>query len=337
MLLLAYNKKEVKELISKARMTAIGSYIPERTITNADLEKIVETNDEWITRRTGIKERRFAQETEFTSDLGIKAIENLVERYQVDIQDVDLIIVSTLSPDYQTPSVASYIQGRLGLKQAGAIDLNAACAGFTYGLHVANGLVSAGLHKKVLVVGAETLSKMIDFTDRTTCILFGDGAGAVLIEYHEQGGFLSSHVTSEGEKGLNLYGTHLSDKMFGQELQHKRQLVQNGREVYKWAVTTVPIGMQQVVEKAQFTMQDVNWFIPHSANLRMVESICDRSGFPIERTLTSLEHCGNTSAASIPLALDKGIREGKVKKGDYLLLYGFGGGLAQSGQLLQWG
>jgi 3-oxoacyl-[acyl-carrier-protein] synthase-3 len=324
-------------MISKARITAIGSYVPDSIVTNSDLEKMVDTNDEWILRRTGIKERRFAAETEYTSDLSIKAIENLVERYQKDISDVDMIIVCTLSPDYQTPSVASYIQGRLGLKQAGAIDINAACAGFTYGLHLANGLITAELHKKILVVGAETLSKITDFTDRTTCILFGDGAGAVLVEYDDKGSFLSSHVVSEGEKALSLYGTYLSDNMFGTELQNKKQLVQNGREVYKWAVTTVPNGMKTVVEKANFSLQDVDWFIPHSANLRMIESICEKSHFCIEKTLTSLVHFGNTSAASIPLALDNGIKDGRVKEGDHLLLYGFGGGLSQSGQLVRWG
>ncbi|MGM7721249.1 ketoacyl-ACP synthase III [Metabacillus sp. Hm71] len=324
-------------MMSKARITAIGSYVPDNVVTNFDLEKMVDTNDEWIIRRTGIKERRFASENEFTSDLSIKAIENLMERYDKGIHDVDMIVVCTLSPEYQTPSTASYIQGRLGLKQAGAIDINAACAGFTYGLHLANGLITAGLHKKILVIGAETLSKITDFTDRTTCILFGDGAGAMLVEYDQNGSFLSSHVVSEGEKAHNLYGTYLSDKMFGHELEHKRQLVQNGREVYKWAVTSVPSGMKAVVDKAEFSLQDVDWFIPHSANLRMIESICEKSSYPIEKTLTSLEYHGNTSAASIPLAVDLGIKEGKIKEGDYLLLYGFGGGLSRSGQLIKWG
>lgn len=321
----------------KSRITAIGTYVPTRIMTNHDFERIVETNDEWITKRTGIKERRFAEENEFTSDLCIKAIEDLVIRYNKEISDVDFIIVSTLSPDYQTPSVASYVQGRLGIRNAGAIDLNAACAGFTYALHVANGLISSGIHKKVLVIGAETLSKMIDFTDRTTCILFGDGAGAVLLESDEKGSFLTSTVHSEGEKALNLYGTNLSDTMYGEKLQHKRQLVQNGREVYRWAVTTVPSGIKTLLTKAQLSLEEINWFIPHSANLRMIESICDRSGFSLEQTLYGLTKYGNTSAASIPLALDEGIKEGKVQNGDTLLLYGFGGGLSHSGQIIRWG
>ncbi|MDQ0231910.1 ketoacyl-ACP synthase III [Metabacillus malikii] len=324
-------------MISKARITAIGTYVPEKIITNHDLEKLVDTNDEWITRRTGIKERRFAKENEYTSDLSIKAIENLAERYNKTLDDVDLIIVCTLTPDYITPSVASYIQGKLGLKQAGAIDINAACAGFTYGLHLANGLITAGLHKKVIVVGAEVLSKITDFTDRTTCILFGDGAGAMLLEHDSEGSFLSSYNSSEGEKAINLYGTNISDIMFNTALLHKRQLVQNGREVYKWAVSSVPKGMQIVCQNAAFPIEKVDWFVPHSANLRMIESICERSKVPIQKTLTSLVHYGNTSAASIPLALDIGIKEGKVKDGEHILLYGFGGGLAQSGHLIKWG
>lgn len=322
---------------SKARITAIGTYVPEKILTNHDLENMVETNDEWITRRTGIKERRIVADNEYTSDLSIKAIKDLITRYNKDIYDVDMIIVCTLTPDYITPSVASYIQGKLGLTKTGAIDLNAACAGFTYGLHLANGLISSGIHKKILVIGAETLSKITDFTDRSTCILFGDGAGAVLVEYDEQGSFLASHVASEGEKALSLYGTNLSDTMFTTKLEDKKLLVQNGREVYKWAVSTVPLGIKTLMEKSHLPLQDIDWFIPHSANLRMIESICDKSCLSINKTLTSLVHFGNTSAASIPLALDIGIKEGKVKAGQHLLLYGFGGGLSHSGHLIKWG
>ncbi|WP_226667627.1 ketoacyl-ACP synthase III [Metabacillus litoralis] len=322
---------------SKARITAIGSYVPSKVMTNDDLEKLVNTNDEWITKRTGIKERRIAAVDEYTSDLSLKAIQDLTARFNKDIRDVDMIIVTTLTPDYLTPSVASYIQGKLGIKHAGAIDLNAACAGFTYGLHMANSLITSGLHKKILVVGAETLSKITDFTDRSTCILFGDGAGVVLVEQSENGGFLSSTVTSEGEKAMHLYGTNFSHMMFDQELQHKRQFVQNGREVYKWAVSTVPNGIKSLMEKSPYTLHDVNWFIPHSANLRMIESICNKASIRLDQTLYSLEKYGNTSAASIPLAMDLGIKEGKINVGDLVLLYGFGGGLTQCGHLIRWG
>ncbi|MEH6938132.1 ketoacyl-ACP synthase III [Bacillus sp. JJ664] len=324
-------------LTSKARITAIGSYVPEKKLTNYDLEKIVETNDEWIVKRTGIKERRIADRDEFTSDISYKAVINLMERYEQTVEDVDMIIVCTLTADFNTPSVASLIQAKLGIKNAGAIDLNAACAGFTYGLYIANGLVTSGLNKKILVVGAETLSKITDYEDRTTCILFGDGAGAVLVEYDEENpSFLSSHIGSEGDKGKHLYCTNLANQMFEEELINSHKIVQNGREVYKWAVTSVPKGMTKVVENAAISLNEVDWFVPHSANLRMIESICERSDFPIERTLYSLVDYGNTSSATIPLSLDQGVVEGKLKNGDKVLLYGFGGGLAQAGLLINW-
>ncbi|MCM3164309.1 ketoacyl-ACP synthase III [Metabacillus litoralis] len=324
-------------LKSKARITAIGSYVPEKKLTNDDLEKLVDTSDEWIVQRTGIKERRIAGENEFTSDISYKAIHNLTERYPTSIEDVDLIISCTLTPDFKTPSVASMIQARLGLRNCGAIDLNAACAGFTYGLHVANGLITSGLHKKILVVGAETLSKITDYEDRTTCILFGDGAGAVLVEYDaDQPSFISAHLGSEGEGGKHLYCSNLSDQMLEQEITNTNKIVQNGREVYKWAVTTVPKGVENVLSNAAIPLNEVDWFVPHSANLRMIESICERSGLPLEKTLYSLVDYGNTSSATIPLSLDKAVLENRLKMGDLVLLYGFGGGLAHAGLLIKW-
>lgn len=324
-------------LKSKARITAIGSYVPEKKLTNDDLEKLVDTSDEWIVQRTGIKERRIAGENEFTSDISYEAIHNLTERYPTSIEDVDLIISCTLTPDFKTPSVASMIQARLGLRNCGAIDLNAACAGFTYGLHVANGLITSGLHKKILVVGAETLSKITDYEDRTTCILFGDGAGAVLVEYDaDQPSFISAHLGSEGEGGKHLYCSNLSDQMLEQEITNTNKIVQNGREVYKWAVTTVPKGVENVLSNAAIPLNEVDWFVPHSANLRMIESICERSGLPLEKTLYSLVDYGNTSSATIPLSLDKAVLENRLKMGDLVLLYGFGGGLAHAGLLIKW-
>ncbi|MGE7918235.1 ketoacyl-ACP synthase III [Viridibacillus sp. NPDC093762] len=322
---------------SKARITAIGSYVPERTLTNTDLEKLVETNDEWIMQRTGIKERRMAREDEFTSDLAYQAVRDLMERYDKSVEDVDLIIVCTMTPDFKTPSVASAVQAKLGIKNTGAFDLNTACSGFTYGLYVANGMITSGLNKKVLVVGSETLSRITDYTDRATCILFGDGAGAVLLEYDEQQpSFISSHIGSEGEGGKSLYCSNLSNMMNGEEIVDNGKFVQNGRAVYKWAVKTVPKGMKTVLQNASMELKDVDWFVPHSANLRMIESICEKSDFPIEQTLYSLVEFGNTSAATIPLSLDQGVREGKVKNGDKILLYGFGGGLAHAGLLINW-
>jgi 3-oxoacyl-[acyl-carrier-protein] synthase III len=322
---------------SKARITAIGSYVPQKVLSNDDLEKMVDTSDEWIVKRTGIKERRIAQEDEFTSDISVKAVENLIERYGKTVEDVDMVIVCTLTPDFKMPSVAALIQAKLGIKNAGVMDLNAACAGFTYGLHVANGLITSGLHKKILVIGAEALSKVTDFEDRTTCILFGDGGGAVLVEYDEnKPSFLSSHMGSEGAKAHNLYCSNLTNRMFEEEIIKTDKIVQNGREVYKWAVTTIPKGMGMLMEKASMPLEEVDWFVPHSANLRMIESICERSKFPIEKTLYSLVEYGNTSAATIPLSLDLGIKEQKLQSGDKVLLYGFGGGLTHAGILIEW-
>ncbi|MBB6444316.1 ketoacyl-ACP synthase III [Bacillus benzoevorans] len=322
---------------SKARITAIGSYVPERRLTNDELEKRVDTSDEWIVQRTGIKERRIAAKAEFTSDVAYKAVINLTESYHKSVEDVDMIIVCTFSPDFQTPSTASLVQAKLGIKNTGALDLNAACAGFAYGLHVANSLITSGLHKKILVIGAETLSKILDYEDRTTCILFGDGAGAVLVEYDEETpSFISYHMGSLGEKAKNLYCSNTANAMFEESITHNGKIVQNGREVYKWAVTTVPKGMKKVMEQASMPLNAVDWFVPHSANLKMIESICEKSGFPIEKTLYSLVEYGNTSAASIPLSFAIGVKEKKLKTGDTLLLYGFGGGLTHAGMLIKW-
>jgi 3-oxoacyl-[acyl-carrier-protein] synthase-3 len=324
------------DLTSYAQITAVGSYVPERIITNQDLEQMVDTNDEWIVQRTGIRERRIAREDEFTSDLCIAAVRDMIQRSNRTVEDVELVIVCTHTADFPFPAAASQIQAQLGILHAGAMDLNAACAGFAYGLHVANGLVSAGLHRKILVVGADTMSKITDYTDRTTCILFGDGAGAALVERDElTSGFLGFHMTSNGEGGHLLYRTGLSKKINGMALNDTKKVVQNGREVYKWAVSTVPLGMKALLQNAGMTLSDVDWFIPHSANLRIIESICERSGFPMEKTLFSLTQYGNTSAATIPLTLDLGLREGKIKKGDTVLIYGFGGGLVQAGLIVR--
>ncbi|QKG83255.1 ketoacyl-ACP synthase III [Kroppenstedtia pulmonis] len=320
---------------SQASITGLGVYVPERVLSNHDLEKMVETSDEWITQRTGFRERRIAGEEQYTSDLCIEAIKDMIQRYQVTIQDVDLIIVATTTPDYPFPTVACMVQAHFGL-HAGAIDISAACAGFVYGLQMANGMISAGLHKKVLVIGAETLSKVTDYTDRSTCILFGDGAGCVLVEFDEEGSFITTQCGSVGEEGHHLYRTGLRNVIEGEKMLGNGNIYQNGREIYKWAVGTLPGEISSWMEKAEMTMEDVDWFVPHSANLRMIEAICKRIPYPLEQTLFSGEFYGNTSSATIPLAMEIGIREGKIQSGDKLLLYGFGGGLVYAGALIQW-
>lgn len=324
-------------MISYAKITAQGAYVPEKAMNNQDFEKIVDTSDEWIQQRTGIIERRIAKDNEYTSDLSYKAVLDLQQNYNVDLSDVDMIINATLTPDYKTPSVASYIQAKLGLENAGAIDINAACAGFTYGLNIANGLITSGQNKKILVIGSETLSKITDYTDRNTCILFGDGAGAFLVEYSEDDpSFITSSFGSDGNKGGNLYCSELSKEMFNEELENPGFVVQNGRGVYKWAVSTVPKIVSNTLDKSSYTIDDLDWFVPHSANARMIESICEKSKIQKGQTLMSLAHYGNTSSATIPLSINLAISENKIKKDDLLMLVGFGGGLTYSSVLIKW-
>ncbi|MEC2551062.1 ketoacyl-ACP synthase III [Bacillus tropicus] len=318
---------------SKSRITAIGTHVPNQILSNNDLEKMIDTNDEWIVQRTGMKERRIASEDEYSSNLAIKAVENLCTTYKKNLEDVDCIIVATTTADYVFPSVACQIQQYLNIPHTLAFDLNATCAG----LHVGNSLITSGSHKKVLVVATETLSKVTDYTDRTTCILFGDGAGAILLERDEnKPSFIAYHMGTNGHGGIHLYRTNLSTTMNDTPLQTNEKIVQNGREVYKWATRTVPAGIKELLHTANMQIDDIDWLIPHSANLRMIESICEKSQIPIQKTLTSVEYMGNTSSVSIPLALDLARKEGKLNNGDTLLLYGFGGGLTHLGLIVEW-
>ncbi|WP_018753682.1 ketoacyl-ACP synthase III [Paenibacillus sanguinis] len=324
--------------LAHARITAIGSYVPKRILTNDDLEKMVDTNDEWIVQRTGIKQRHISAEDEFTSHLCIQAVEQLQSQYGVALHDMELIVVTTTTPDYPFPTVSCRIQQHFGMEQAGAIDLNATCAGFAYALHLVNGMIAAGLHRKVLVVAGETMSKITDYSDRSTCILFGDGAGAVLVERdREDSWFEAFNLGTNGDGGIHVYASGLSEQMDGIPLIGKGKIVQNGREVFKWAVRTVSSGIEQLLQQAGLTREDIDWFVPHSANLRMIESICEKSGIPLGKTLQSVQSMGNTSSASIPLALQAGVHEGRLKLGDRVMLYGFGGGLTHAGLILRWG
>ncbi|AHV97626.1 ketoacyl-ACP synthase III [Paenibacillus sabinae] len=319
-----------------ARITAIGSYVPGTRLTNSDLERMVDTNNEWIIQRTGIQERRISRPDEFTSELCVAAVNNLIQRFNKNVEDVDMVIVATSTPDFTFPSVASLVQDRLHIAQTGAMDLSAACSGFVYALHVAHSLISSGLHKKILVIGADTMSKITDYTDRTTCVLFGDGAGAVLVEQDDHfQSFMGYHLESEGSGAHHVYRANLANKVKDIELVDTRSLVQNGREVYRWVVRKIPGGIKELLTKTDMTIDEVDWFIPHSANLRIIEPICEKIEHPMDKTLYSLVHFGNTSAATIPLSLDLGIREGKVKNGDRVLLYGFGAGLTHAGQLME--
>ncbi len=322
---------------SKARITALGTYVPEKRLTNADLEQLVDTSDEWIVQRTGMRERRVAATDQFSSTLGIEAVQHMLSTYPVTLDDVELIMVATTTPDYVFPSVAAQIQSHFHIAKAGVFDLNATCAGFVYALHMANSLITSGMHRKILVIASETMTKTIDYTDRSTCILFGDGAGAALVEYDaDQPSFIDVFMDSDGGGGQHVYRSGLSTQIAGNSMEGNGNIYQNGREVYKWAVRTVPQGVRHLLDRNQLTTEQINWFIPHSANLKMIDSICEKSGIPYTSTLTSAEWYGNTSSASIPLALQQGLQDGKVKEGDTLLMYGFGAGLTQMGMLLKW-
>lgn len=311
--------------VSKARITAIGSYVPEQVITNSDLEKMVDTDHDWIIRRTGIEQRRKAADDQSTSHLAISAVQDMLIRFpHIDAKEIDAILVATTTPDMPFPSVASQVQQAIGASKCLAVDVSAACAGFVSALHLANGLIMTGSYRKVIVIGAETLTKITDYADRSTCILFGDGAGAVLVETKEQGAFLASNADTDGSGGMQVYCNADS------------KIVQNGREVYKWALTTVPDGVRDLLQRASLSIADLDWFIPHSANLRMIEAICERLELPPEKALQSVVRNGNTSAASIPLALDAAYKDGKLLSGQLIALYGFGSGLTQSGLLFRW-
>ncbi len=322
--------------MTQARLTAIGMAVPDKKIDNQYFESIIETTDEWIVSRTGIQTRYYAGPEEFTSDLCVKAANDLASRHPGALEGVDMIIVSTVTPDQPMPSVACRLQFKLGLAGAGAIDVYAACAGFSYGLVVAKGLIAGGTHRKVLVFGAETLSRVTDFTDRSSCMLFGDGAAVVLVEAAGQGNIGACVTGANGENGIDLYISGFAEQMDGQPLSMNRKIVQNGRKVFKWAVTKMSEQMRVLAEKNGLTLDQIDWFVPHSANLRIIEAICKETGFPYEKTLESIVNYGNTSSASIPIALFNGIVSGKVKRGDKIMVLGFGGGLAFAGTVIEW-
>jgi 3-oxoacyl-[acyl-carrier-protein] synthase-3 len=317
------------------RIAGLGTYVPEHRITNDELSSIIDTDDEWIRRRTGIRERRRSRADEFTSDLCLGAVAALSASVQLDA--VDYVIAATISPDYQFPSVASIVQDRLGLRNVGAIDISAACAGFAYALDLADALISTGRARNVLVVAGETLTKITDYRDRAMCILFGDGAGAALVTSDDGGasGILARRLNSDGAAGRHLFLTGLNKEIAG-IVEPEHFMRQNGRAVYEWVVTHVSAGISELLSSANVRPEEIDWFAPHSANMRMIEAVCERSGIAAERTLTSMQWFGNTSSASIPLALAPAIADGRIKRGDLVLLYGFGGGLVEAGLLLRW-
>jgi 3-oxoacyl-[acyl-carrier-protein] synthase-3 len=324
-----------------ARIVGTGSYVPSRVLTNAEIEKMVETSDEWIRTRTGIQERHIAAENEATSDLAIHAARKALEMAQLDPADLDMILVATITPDMIFPSAACYVQEGLGAKRAGALDLAAACSGFVYGLAVADGLLRTGNIRTLLLLGAETLSRVVNWTDRNTCVLFGDGAGAVVLRAVEgEHGILATQLRSDGSKGpiLMLPGGGSRHPNSQAVLDAKMNTMQMaaGNEVFKLAVRTMEEASLDVLKQAGVDIKDVSMVITHQANLRIISALGQRLGLPEEKVYHNIRRVGNTSAASIPLALDEAVRAGRVKDGDLLLFAAFGGGLTWGAALVRW-
>ncbi len=320
-----------------ARIAALGIYAPERIVTNADFERRLNTSDEWIVQRTGIRRRRAVAEGQYSSHLAIAAVEDLLAHNpHVRVEEIDYIIVGSSTPDYAYPSLSAMLQNHFNLPPTvGALDISTACAGFTYGINLAAGLIGTHQVRRVLVIVADALTRSIDYSDRSTSVLFGDGAGAALVEYSDQPAIFGMDAGADGSGGKFLYRTALRTDI-NDVVDSTRLLRQEGSAVYRWVLENVPSVAYRVLERAGMSLADVDWFVPHSANLRMIEALDKRLPFPIERTLISVEEYGNTSAVSIPLALVPAVRDGRVKAGDRVLLVGFGGGLVTAGNVVIW-
>ena len=318
----------------------MGYYVPENVFTNFDFEKIIDTSDEWIRTRTGIVERRFASKDQATSDLACEAALKAIESAKISKEDIDMIILATVTPDYIAQGAACIVQNKLGLKGIPCFDLNAACTGFIYGLEVANSLVKSGLYKNVLVIGAETLSRIIDMQNRNTCVLFGDGAAAAIVGQVEEGyGFLGLSIGAEGEDDMILkVPAGGSKKPNDEETVKNREnfVVMKGQEVFKFAVRVLPKVTLEALKKAKLNVQDLSMIFPHQANLRIIESAAKRMKFPLEKFYMNLSRYGNTSSASVGIALGEAIEKGLIKKGDNIALTGFGGGLTYGSVIIKW-
>ncbi len=321
-------------------IAGIGHYVPEQVLTNADLERLVDTTDEWIVTRTGIRERRVAAPDQASSDLAYEAAKEAMADAGVGPEDLDLIIVGTATPDMLFPATACVLQARLGARRAGAFDLSAACSSWVYGVAVAHGYVGSGLAETVLVIGAETLSKITNWKDRATCVLFGDSAGAVVVRPAERGqGFLSFYLGADGGRGplisVPAGGSRLPTSYETVE-REQHYLQMNGREVYKFAVRMIPRAIQEAVERAGLRMDEVDWFIPHQANIRIIDAAAERLGQPKDKFFVNVQRYGNTSSASVPVALYEAVRDGRIRTGDVAVLVAFGGGLTWASCALRW-
>ncbi|CAN2326067.1 Beta-ketoacyl-[acyl-carrier-protein] synthase III [Fusobacterium sp. oral taxon C10] len=318
----------------------IGYYVPENVFTNFDFEKIIDTSDEWIRTRTGIVERRFASKDQATSDLACEAALKAIKNAKINKEDVDMIILATTTPDYIAQGASCIVQNKLGLKNIPCFDVNAACTGFIYSLSVAYALVNSKLYKNILVIGAETLTRIIDIKNRNTAVLFGDGAAATIVGEVEEGyGFLGFSIGAEGEDDMILkVPAGGSKKPNDEETVKNREnfVIMKGQEVFKFAVRVLPKVTLEALKKAKLDVQDLSMIFPHQANLRIIESAAKRMKFPLEKFYMNLSRYGNTSSASVGIALGEAIEKGLVKKGDNIALTGFGGGLTYGSVIIKW-
>jgi 3-oxoacyl-[acyl-carrier-protein] synthase-3 len=325
----------------RAKISSVGTYVPPRLLTNADLEEMVATNDRWITERTGIRERHIVDKGVASSDLGAEAARRCLEKRGVEASEVEAIVVATVTPDMIFPATACLIQEKIGAKGAWGFDLSAACSGFPYALQVGAKLVESGAHKKVMVVGADVMSSIIDYTDRSTCVIFGDGAGAVLLEpcAEDEVGMIDFWHEIDGSGAGSLYmpgGGSLHPSSAETVAQKMHYVHQDGATVYKFAVRKMAEATETVLAKNGVTGKDVDCFIPHQANKRIIVSTAERLGMPMERVIVNIDRYGNTTAATIPLAMQTAMEEGRLKKGNLVLLASAGAGFTVAATLLQW-
>ena len=323
-----------------AVITGVGGYVPDYILNNEELSRMVDTTDEWITTRVGIKERRILTEEGLgTSYLARKAAKQLIQKTGVDPDTIDALIVTTTSPDYKFPSTASIVLGKLGLKNAFAFDFSAACCGFLYTLDVAASMIQSGRYKKIIVIGADKMSSLVDYTDRATCVLFGDGAGAVLVEATEEEnvGVQNSYLRTDGQ-GLPFLHMKAGGSVCPPShftVDHRlHYLYQEGRTVFRYAVTDMSNDVMKIMEMNNLKADDVNWVIPHEANLRIIEAVTKRAGIPLDKVVVNIDHYGNTSAATIPLALWDA--ESQLKKGDNVIFTAFGAGFVHGASFYKW-
>ncbi len=323
-----------------ARITGTGSYAPKKIITNQDLEKLVDTSDEWITERTGIKERRIAEKGQTTSDLAYEASRKALKSAGLAAQDLDLILVATMTPDMILPSSSCVLQEKIGAKKAAAFDIYAACSGFIYGLSVANAFIKSELYKNILLVGAEVLSRFTDWEDRTTCILFGDGAGAVVIQRQTgRHGILSTHLHSDGALGdlIRVPAGGAQHPASHDTIRRRMHFIKmKGNETFKAAVRSLEGVVQEALDHNAVKPEAIDFLVPHQANLRIIQAMAQRLNMPMEKVVITLPKYGNTSAASIPMALDEAVRDGRIKENHLLLFEAFGGGLTWASALVRW-